>query len=177
MEYQKYLLLLAAYRDNEISPTHPFILTVEKLKKAGEIVNTITLKPLAFEDTNCLVADTLNCSHKLSKPLTELILHKTQGNPFFTTQFIKALHEDGHIIFNNKKGYWECDIVQVNTLALTDDVVEFMALQLQKLPQETQSILKLAACIGNQFDLETLAIVSQQPQANTASATYSDNTK
>jgi predicted ATPase/signal transduction histidine kinase len=172
MNDNKYLLILGAYRDNEVSPVHPFILMVEAIRKANEIVNTITLEPLAFEDTNQLVADTLNCSTQLAKPLSELVDRKTKGNPFFTTQFLKALHEDGQIAFNRDRRYWECDIVQVNALALTDDVVEFMALQLQKLPTETQQVLKLAACIGNQFDLNTLAIVSEQSQTDAATALW-----
>jgi predicted ATPase/signal transduction histidine kinase len=167
-----YLLMLGAYRDNEVSPIHPFILTVEEIKKANAIVNTITLAPLAFEDTNQLVADTLNCSTQLAKPLSELVDRKTKGNPFFTTQFLKALHEDGQITFDRDRRYWECDIAQIKALALTDDVVEFMALQLQKLPAETQQVLKLAACIGNQFDLATLAIVSEQSPTEAATAIW-----
>jgi predicted ATPase/signal transduction histidine kinase len=167
-----YLLMLGAYRDNEVSPIHPFILTVEEIKKANAIVNTITLAPLAFEDTNHLVADTLNCSRELAKPLTELIDRKTQGNPFFTTQFLKALHDDGHIRFDRDRRYWECNIAQVNALVLTDDVVEFMAVQLQKLSPETQQVLKLAACVGNQFDLNTLAIVSEQSPTEAATALW-----
>lgn len=172
MEDKRYLLLLGAYRDNEVSPTHPFSLTLEELKKAGKAVNTITLTPLAFEDTNQLIADTLHCSQVRSQPLTKFIDRKTKGNPFFTTQFLKALYEENHLLFNRDQGYWECDISQVNALAITDDVVEFMAQQLQKLPLETQHVLKLAACIGNQFDLETLAIVSEQSQANGATALW-----
>jgi predicted ATPase/signal transduction histidine kinase len=163
-----YLLMLGAYRDNEVSPVHPFILTVEEIRKANAIVNTITLAPLDLADTNHLVADTLNCSRELAQPLTELIDRKTKGNPFFTTQFLKALHEDGQIIFDHHRRYWECDIAQVNALALTDDVVEFMALQLQKLPLETQQVLKLAACVGNQFDLATLAIVLEKSSSDVA---------
>lgn len=167
-----YLLMLGAYRDNEVSPAHPLILTVEDLKKAQSIVNTITLKPLTLKDTNALIADTLNCSTELAQPLTELIDRKTQGNPFFTTQFLKALHEENHITFNSDRRYWECDIAEVNALGLTDDVVEFMALQLQKLPDETQHVLKLAACVGNQFDLATLAIVSKQSPTDVAEALW-----
>lgn len=167
-----YLLILGAYRDNEVSPIHPYILTIEEIKKANAIVNTITLAPLDFADTNHLVADTLNCSRELAKPLTELIDRKTKGNPFFITQFLQALHEEGQIRFDRDRRYWECDIVQVNALALTDDVVEFMALQLQKLPDETQHLLKLAACIGNQFDLSTLAIVAERSTNNAATALW-----
>ncbi|MGI0486770.1 trifunctional serine/threonine-protein kinase/ATP-binding protein/sensor histidine kinase [Pantanalinema rosaneae CENA516] len=172
MQDNGYLLMLGAYRDNEVSPVHPFILTVEELKQVQAIVNTMTLAPLAFEDTNHLIADALNCSRELAQPLTEFVDRKTQGNPFFTTQFLKALHEDGYIRFNHDLGYWECDIAQVNVLSLTDDVVEFMALQLQKLPSATQRVLKLAACIGNQFDLATLSIVSQQSLVETATALW-----
>ncbi|BAY99340.1 two-component hybrid sensor and regulator [Tolypothrix tenuis PCC 7101] len=172
MEDQNYLLLLGAYRDNEVSAAHPFILTVEELKKAGKAVNTITLAPLSLSDTNQLVADTLHCPTERSLPLTELINRKTKGNPFFITQFLKALYEDKQITFDRQQGYWECDFAQVNALSVTDDVVEFMATQLQKLPLDSQNILKLAACIGNSFDLTTLAVVSQQPPQTVADALW-----
>jgi PAS domain S-box-containing protein len=162
-----YLLLLGAYRDNEVSPIHPLMLMVQELQQAQVIVRTITLTPLGFKDINQLTADTLHCSTDRSQPLAKLINIKTQGNPFFTTQFLKVLHSDGEIWFN-RDGYWECDITRVESLSLTDDVAEFMSLQLLKLPSTTQEIFKLAACIGNQFDLNTLAIVSEQSQLNAA---------
>ncbi|MBE9101861.1 ATP-binding sensor histidine kinase [Vacuolonema iberomarrocanum] len=172
MDGRGYLLLLGTYRDNEVSPAHPLILTVEKLKKAQAIVNTITLAPLRLEDTTRLVADTLICSLELARPLAKLIDRKTQGNPFFITQFLKALHSEGYITFNTPLGYWECDIAQIAVLSLTDNAVTFMAQQLQKLPSDTQEILKLAACIGNQFDLATVAIVSEQSLTDTAAALW-----
>ncbi|OCR02449.1 serine/threonine protein kinase, partial [Oscillatoriales cyanobacterium USR001] len=167
-----YLLVLGAYRDNEVSPVHPFILTVDEIVKTGATVNTITLPALRESDMNQLVADTLNCELSLAKPLTKLVYKKTQGNPFFATQFLKALHDDKLINFNWDIRHWQCDIAQVKALALTDDVVEFMALQLQKLSIETQEILKLAACIGAEFDLNTLVIVSEQSAGKTATALW-----
>ncbi|WP_335337773.1 trifunctional serine/threonine-protein kinase/ATP-binding protein/sensor histidine kinase [Nostoc piscinale] len=164
----RYMLLIGAYRDNEVSTTHPLMLTLQEIEKSQATVNTITLATLDQPSVNQLVADTFSCSLELALPLTELIFSKTQGNPFFTTQFLKALYEDHLITFNFQGGYWECDIAQVRSLALTDDVVEFMAVQLQKLPQATQEVLQLAACIGNTFDLETLAIVYQQSPTQTA---------
>jgi predicted ATPase/signal transduction histidine kinase len=167
-----YLLMLGAYRDNEVSPAHPFILTIDELKKSQTTVNTITLSPLDFADVNQIIADTLSCPISLVQPLTELVMQKTQGNPFFLTQFLKALHEEGLITFNQNLRYWACDITTVKARSLTDDVVEFMAQQLQKLPAETQQVLKLAACIGNQFDLNTLEIVSEQPPTIAATALW-----
>jgi predicted ATPase/signal transduction histidine kinase/tRNA A-37 threonylcarbamoyl transferase component Bud32 len=163
-----YLLILGAYRDNEVFPAHPLMLTLEQIQKAEAVVNTITLEPLGAITVNQLVADTLSCSEKVAQPLTQLVYQKTKGNPFFATQFLKALHEDGWIKFQPELGYWQCDMVAVQQLALTDDVVDFMALQLQKLSVETQTVLKLAACIGNQFDLSPLAIVSQQSPVEVA---------
>ncbi|HEY9809512.1 MAG TPA: AAA family ATPase [Halomicronema sp.] len=172
MEDKKHLLLLGAYRDNEVHAAHPFILTVEELKKAGKTINKTTLAPLTFRNTNQLLADTLHCSTERALPLTELINRKTQGNPFFITQFLKALHGEGYIKFDRNKGYWECDISQINSLSLTDDIVEFMAQQLQKCNRKTQRVLQLAACIGNQFNLATLAIVSEQSEISAASALW-----
>ncbi|MEA5604165.1 AAA family ATPase [Nostoc sp. UHCC 0252] len=167
------LLLIGAYRDNEVSATHPLMLTLDDIQKNGAKINTITLKPLNESKLNQLVADSLDCTENLALPLSKLIYQKTQGNPFFTIQFIKALHQDGLISFNYEQGYWQCDIAEINQRSLVNDVVEFMALQLQKLPESTQDVLKLAACIGNQFDLETLAIVSQQSKIETAACLWS----
>ncbi|MEG4419199.1 AAA family ATPase [Microcoleus sp. LAD1_D5] len=171
MEDTGHLLVLGAYRDNEVSPAHPFMLTVDEIVKSGAVVNTITLQPLSLADLNQLVADTLICDLSLAGPLTELVYQKTQGNPFFSTQFLKALHEDGQIIFDWNVRHWQCDIAQAR-LAHASDVVEFMAVQLQKLPAETQDVLKLAACIGAQFDLETLAVVSEELPEQTASSLW-----
>ena len=156
-----YLLLLGAYRDNEVFPAHPLMLTLDEIGKSGAAINTIALAPLSQDCLNYLVADTLSCHLELASPLTELVYQKTKGNPFFATQFLKGLHEDGWIAFELDRGYWQCDMTAVRQLTLTDDVVEFMATRLHKLPEETQQMLKLAACIGNQFDLATLAIVSE----------------
>ncbi|MEA5627528.1 AAA family ATPase [Nostoc sp. UHCC 0251] len=163
-----YLLLIGAYRDNEVSPAHPLMLVLNDIGKTGAVINTITLTPLQASDLNHLIADTLSCPSTLAAPLTELVYRKTKGNPFFVTQLLKALHEEGWITFDIEKGYWQGDIAQIQELTLTDDVVEFMAHQIQKLPTSTQCVLKLAACIGNSFDLTTLAIVYEKSPDETA---------
>jgi predicted ATPase/signal transduction histidine kinase len=172
MQDTAYLLILGAYRNNEVSPVHSFILTVDDLIKNGAEVNTIILPPLSEIDMNQLVADTLNCELSMAQPLTKLVYQKTQGNPFFATQFLKALYDDKLISFDWDIQHWQCDIAQIKALAITDDVVEFMALQLQKLPIETQDVLKLAACIGAEFDLSTLAIVSEKSAGIAATALW-----
>ncbi|MFS8117599.1 MAG: AAA family ATPase, partial [Microcoleus sp.] len=174
----RYLLLMGAYRDNEVFQAHPLILTLDEIRKDSATLNQITLAPLNYHSLNRLIADTLICPLERAIPLTELVFTKTKGNPFFATQFLKSLYADGLISFDftpppppyqgGATGGWQCDIAQVRTLAFTDDVVEFMAIQLQKLPINTQNVLKLAACIGNEFDLATLAIVHEKSQSETA---------
>lgn len=176
----QHLLILGAYRDNEISPGHPFVVAIEDLKKANQTVSSIILKPLTFDQVNSLVADTLNCSADVAQPLGKLIYQKAQRNPFFTTQFLKALHEDRHIVLTGagkasskeNRRCWTYDIDKITELPLSSDVVKLMSSQLQKLSAKTQQLLQLAACIGNQFDLATLAIVSEQSQLEAANGLW-----
>ncbi|MEH2135261.1 trifunctional serine/threonine-protein kinase/ATP-binding protein/sensor histidine kinase [Nostoc sp.] len=163
-----HLFIIGAYRDNEVNPAHPLMLTLSEIQKNQAAINTITLTPLSRSQINQLVADTLKSTENLTLPLSQLVYQKTKGNPFFATQFLKALHEENLIQFNLQLGCWQCELSKINQQALTDDVVEFMALQLDKLPLATQNILKLAACIGNQFELTTLAIVSEHSEVETA---------
>lgn len=167
-----HLLLLGAYRDNEVFAAHPLMLTLDGMAKSGASIQTITLQALSFTSLNQMIADTLHASEQVVQPLTDLVLQKTQGNPFFTTQFLKVLHQDQLITFDRDAGHWQCDIVHIRDAVLTDDVVEFMALQLQKLPESTQDILKFAACIGAEFDLATLAIVSEQSPTDVATVLW-----
>ncbi|WP_329608466.1 ATP-binding protein [Nostoc sp. CMAA1605] len=138
-----YLLLIGAYRDNEVSAAHPLMFSLAEIKKAQATINTINLTPLSYASLNQLVADTLSCSTIIAQPLTELVYQKTKGNPFFSTQFLKALYEDGLIKFDWDERNWQCNIVAVKELSLSDDVVQFMASQLQKLPETTQDIFKI----------------------------------
>ncbi|MDM9581586.1 trifunctional serine/threonine-protein kinase/ATP-binding protein/sensor histidine kinase [Nostoc sp. GT001] len=163
-----YLLVLGAYRDNEVFSAHPLMLTLNEIRKQGVNLNTLMLAALNELDITSLVADTLQCSNNIAAPLSHLVYQKTQGNPFFTIQFLYGLHEEECIFFNRSSGYWQCNLTQVTQLALTDDVVEFTIRRLQRLPEATQQVLKLAACIGNRFDLETLAVVCEATQDSVA---------
>ncbi|MBP0001140.1 MAG: GAF domain-containing protein, partial [Cyanobacteria bacterium SID2] len=164
-----YLLILGAYRDNEVFAAHPLMLTLDELQKQGATLNTIALAPLNETDITRLVADTLLCSADVAVPLSQLVYQKAKGNPFFTTQFLQGLYEEGCITFEGNARYWQCDLTQVRQLVLTNDVVVFMVGRLQKLPEATQEVLKLAACIGNRFDLSTLAVVCERSQDDIAS--------
>ncbi|MDJ1182981.1 trifunctional serine/threonine-protein kinase/ATP-binding protein/sensor histidine kinase [Roseofilum casamattae] len=162
------LLLIGAYRDNEVSAAHPLMLTLADLQQHGATVDRINLAPLPIADVNQLIADTLSCSLDVARPLSDLVFEKTKGNPFFATQLLKGLHEDEAIAFAPNVGYWQCDMSKVRDLTLSDDVVEFTIGRLQKLPARARDMLKLAACLGDRFDLETLAMIAERSVEITA---------
>jgi predicted ATPase/signal transduction histidine kinase len=178
---QQYLLVIGAYRDNEVSPTHPLIQTVEEIEKTGTVVNNIVLQPLDLVDVTELVADTLNCCTEKVINLAELIWNKTGGNPFFLTQLVQALYQDNLLKFDftaltneGSKGCWDWSIDEIQAIGITDkSVVELVASRIEKLPQSTQEILKLAACVGDKFALDVLSIVSEQSANATATELYS----
>ncbi|MDF2387836.1 AAA family ATPase [Nostoc ellipsosporum NOK] len=164
----EYLLLIGAYRDNEVSGNHPLIHTLEQIQQSGSCINNIVLQPLNIECVNQLVADTLCSSTFTIKPLAELIFHKTQGNPFFLIQLLRYLEQEKLLNFNFINGTWQWDIEKLQGIKITDNVVELMVNQIQKLSPQTINVLKLAACIGDKFTLEVLALVNEESQTETA---------
>ena len=162
----KHLFIIGAYRDNEVeSSSHPLMMAVDKLEKANAIINTIYLSNLLFNDINHLLQDSLTCETRWSQPLADLIDQKTQGNAFFTHQFLQTLYDEALLHFDFEQHQWRWDVEQITAKNITDNVVELMANKIDKLPSKT--VLQFAACIGNQFDLSILAIISEQCQNNT----------
>jgi predicted ATPase/serine phosphatase RsbU (regulator of sigma subunit)/tRNA A-37 threonylcarbamoyl transferase component Bud32 len=157
-----YLFLIGAYRDNEVSPTHPLSTSLESWQEQGSIISYLTLRPLAIEHINQLITDTLHSNTDSVKPLAELVMKKTAGNPFFVNQFLKTLHAENLISFDFQGHCWQWDIAQIEAQNITDNVVELMIGKLKKLPESTQQVLRLAACVGADFDLNTLSIICEK---------------
>jgi len=164
----KYLFLIGAYRDNEVSSAHPLIQILEELEKARVTINRILVPPLALDDVTQLIVDTLFGDSITAKPLAQLIQEKTGGNPFFINEFIKYLYSEGWLYFNYDFQKWQWDLEQIKAQPLTDNVVDLMTKNVKQLPTKTQGVLKLAACIGNQFDLKTLAVIYEKSIRETA---------
>ncbi len=163
----KYLLIVGAYRDNEVNSSHPLIQTLESIQKVGRTINNICLTPLEPENVNKLISDTLNCEPDDSWQLSELVFKKTAGNPFFTNEFLKLLYQEELLEYDITLGKWQWDIDKIGKKDITENVVELMAGKIKKLSINTQNALKFAACIGNQFDLRTLSIVNGKSERET----------
>ncbi|MBU7582622.1 MAG: AAA family ATPase [Nostoc sp. TH1S01] len=182
----KYLLFIGAYRDNEVSPTHPLIQTIAEIQNAGTIVNNIVLQPLDLNHVNQLIAETLQTNRHITEQglisklfeqqisqLTELIFNKTGGNPFFLTQLLQVLYQEYLLVFDFNSQQWQWNLEKIQAIGITDkNVVELVASRLERLPQVTQEILKLAACVGDRFSLDVLTIINEKSPSITANELY-----
>ncbi|MEH2066453.1 MAG: AAA family ATPase [Nostoc sp.] len=162
-EQAQSLFLIGAYRDNEVKPTHPLALMLERLRKQGAVLQEIILAPLTLLPLNQLIAETLHQNADIVCPLTELVLRKTEGNPFFVSEFLRMLHSENLLTFDAQHLCWQWNITDIQAQNITDNVVELMLHKLKKLPENTQQILRLAACVGAEFNLDTLSIVCDKP--------------
>ena len=159
----EYLLFIGAYRDNEVAPDHPLIALLNTLSSARAILRTIHLSSLSFPDLGQLLADTFHSKPSEIEPLTRLIYEKTAGNPFFVIQFLMILHAGNLVAFNGTDRRWTWDIERITASDYTDNVVDLMVTKLRILPDMVRNVLQLASCIGNGFDLRTLAVISGRP--------------
>jgi PAS domain S-box-containing protein len=159
-EQTQFLFLIGAYRDNEVTSTHPLTLMLERLAKQGVVLQEITLAPLTLKPLTQLIAETLHQAAETVHSLAEIVLHKTEGNPFFVNEFLRMLHSENLLSFDAEHLSWQWNIAEIQAQNITDNVVELLLIKLKKLPEATQQRLRLAACIGNEFDLETLELCS-----------------
>ncbi|HIE01984.1 MAG TPA: serine/threonine-protein kinase PknK, partial [Thiotrichaceae bacterium] len=169
----RYFLFIGAYRDNEVDVSHPLMTMVEDIHQAQVTVNTISLQNLFQEDVKTLIADALKCEPNDAQKLMKLVHDKTQGNAFFTHEFLKSLYEQALLVFviSTQKGQWELD--KIAALSITDNVVELMVRKIKLLSPQSIETVKLASCIGNSFDLKTLSIIGQSSQSDTLSHLFS----
>lgn len=153
------LLVIGAYRDNEVGPTHPLMRTVDDIVRARVPVHNITVANLLVGDVTRLIADTMRSDPDSVRSLAQLVHSKTGGNPFFTIQFISTLEQDGLLVFSQHQQSWMWDVGQIAMMGFSDNVVELMVAKLNQLSASTQNVLKQLACLGNSATIATLSAV------------------
>jgi predicted ATPase/signal transduction histidine kinase/ActR/RegA family two-component response regulator len=156
-----HLMLIGAYRDNEVDSTHPLVRKLQAMRQAGALLRDVVLAPLGREDLEQLIGDSLHCDPALADPLTTLVQAKTNGNPFFAIQFLSALHEEDLLTFDHVGGRWSWDLARIDATGYTDNVVDLMVGKLTRLDAETQDALKQLACLGNSAEFATVHVVYQ----------------
>jgi len=155
----QHLMLIGAYRDNEVDAAHPLTLKLEAIKNAGGKVEEITLAPLAREHLGKLIADALRSEPERAAPLAQLVHEKTGGNPFFAIQFISTLAEEGLLTYDREAARWSWDLNRIHAKGYTDNVVHLMVGKLTRLPGETQHALQQLSCLGNVSEIMILSTV------------------
>src|SRR5246127_2959082 len=160
----RHMLLVGAYRDNEVGSSHPLMRTLEALRKAGAQVQEIVLAPLGLDDVGALVSDAVHCEPERAGPLVQLVHEKTGGNPFFAIQFFTALAQQGPLAFDAVARAWQWDIHRIRAKSYTDNVVDLMSGKLRRLSAPTQQALKHLACLGNVAEVATLALVQGEAE-------------
>jgi PAS domain S-box-containing protein len=156
----RFLLLIAAYRDNETGAGHPLAAMLEALRRQGAALTEIVLAPLGLAQLNQLVADTLHAPLPLCEPLTRAIFERTGGNPFFFTQFLDGLYKDDVLRLDPQGHAWQWDLAQIEGRDFADNVADLMAVKLRRLPAPVQQTMQLAACLGNRFFVRHLALAA-----------------
>ncbi|ANJ72086.1 AAA family ATPase [Ralstonia insidiosa] len=160
----RHLLLIGAYRNNEVKPGHPLLQRLKTIRQSGARVHEIVLSSLESDDIGRLVADALHCAPSQVAPLAGLVQEKTAGNPFFAIQFLAALGEEGLLAFDQRTG-WSWNPEQIQAKGFTDNVADLMLGKLGRLPLQTQSALQQLACLGNQAAIPILSIALGRSEA------------
>src|SRR5580700_4367399 len=160
----RHLLIIGAYRDNEVGASHPLARTLEEIRKAGAAVREIILAPLSIDDIEQLVVDSLHCEPQRARRLAQLMHEKTGGNPFFAIQFFTALAEEGLLAFDSGAAAWAWDLARIRAKGYTDNVVDLMAGKLNRLPDMTQEAIGLLACLGSVAEIATLSLVQGESE-------------
>ena len=154
----QHLMLIGAYRDNEVSALHPLTRTLDAIKTAGGKIAQITLTPLSRQHLTQLISDTLRCESARAAPLAKLVHEKTRGNPFFAIQFISSLSEEELLTFDYDAMRWRWDLDRIHAKGIADNVVDLMVAKLTRLSPRTQEAVQQLACIGNSAEITVLAI-------------------
>ncbi|NEO55778.1 MAG: AAA family ATPase [Okeania sp. SIO3B5] len=160
-EKTEYLLLVGAYRNNEVDVGHPLLNSLERIKEKYKEIQEITLQPLSQKEIVSLIGETFN-QIQGTHYLAELVWQKTGGNPFFINEFLQALSTEKLLQFDHQSRTWQWKIEEIEARGFSDNVVEMMVEKLQKLPQSSQEILSMAAFWGAEFDLEIISLITQK---------------
>ncbi|MCA0933901.1 AAA family ATPase [Lutimonas saemankumensis] len=150
-------LFIGAYRDNEVDESHQLNIMLNQAKAKDAITRDIHLSQLTKNNVKRMICETVHEDSDLIQKLTDEVYRKTQGNAFFTIQLITSILDEGHISYDIHNHKLNINIEQIQKKNYSENVVEFMASKLDKLPNDTISVMKLAASIGNQFEIEMLA--------------------
>jgi len=157
---RRHLLVIGAYRDNEVDATHPFRAMLDELENTGRTPAQISLEPLAVSAVTQLTAEALDRTIQEAEPLGETLHKVSGGNPFFLGVCLRTFQRERWIQFQMRTGRWTWELDEIRSRG--GDLSDLLERKIVRLSDDARHALRIAACIGNQFDLLTLALVLEQ---------------
>jgi DNA-binding SARP family transcriptional activator/tetratricopeptide (TPR) repeat protein len=157
------LLVVATYRDAELSASHPLNEAIAGLHRERAGVSTIELRGL--DDTGVMAFMESTAGHELDHAgvgLAHQLYRETDGNPFFVAEILRNLSESGDI-FVDDTGRWTAKDPE-GALALPHSVRTVIGTRVARLGDEAMNVLSVASVIGRDFDLDLLAETTRVDQ-------------
>ncbi len=124
----------------------------------GRLFSCLNLEPLSATSSQQLLGNLLYVE-ELPETIRDLMLRKSEGNPFFLEEVIRSFIDSGYIIKEN--GHWRAtrEIVDV---AIPDTLLGLLTSRIDRLPTPTKQVVQIAAVIGRTFPYDVLSAVLDQ---------------
>ncbi|MEC5423105.1 trifunctional serine/threonine-protein kinase/ATP-binding protein/sensor histidine kinase [Virgibacillus sp. C22-A2] len=156
----QHLLIIGAYRDNEVHVGHPFEMMLRRMKEGDMRVIQIPVEHLHYNHLSEWIDETFSIRHDDAVFLRELVYRITQGNPFFIVQVFQSFYDEGVIVLQADEGKWTVNVEALKQIQMSDTIIDFLLKRIKRLPKETNEIVQLASCFGNRFDIKLLAAIA-----------------
>ncbi len=159
-EDMPHFLLIAAYRDNELHDSHPFSILLKDLDELNIRTESISLGNLRQKHVNQLISEAIGEQRTYTESLAKVVYGKTEGNAFFTRQFLYSLWDRQLLTFDYSSTHWQWDLDKITKENVSENVLELMSGKIESLPPQTQLLLKIGAFFGTTFYTGMLARIS-----------------
>ena len=151
------VLLLATYRSDELHRTHPFNHVLAELAR-GRLSEEVRLRRLEVSELADMIRLTMGLSRAPTREFVDALYARTEGNPFFVEEILRALVERGDLEY--REGAWR-RTKEVADLTIPVSVRDAVQQRLLAIPARARRILQVAAVVGQRFEFELLREVAQ----------------
>ena len=158
------MFFVGAYRNNEVQVDHDIFDLIEKLEISNVRATKLSLTGLDLEDLNTMISDALCLYPRICKSLSDIVLLKTKGNPFFVLEFMQSLQSRGLLQYNfhQKRWVWNEDIIRAEEI--TDNVLHLLSSKMNGLSDDVQMLLKVMACFGTSTNESVIGYLSESAE-------------
>lgn len=160
------LMFICTYRENEVDVSHPLIRTTEKIKKDNGKIEYVHLDNLNIYAVTEMIFNIFSCNEEDAYGLAKIVHEKTLGNPFFIIEFLKYYNEEKLLYYNACEKKWMWNESDIRNRKISDNAADFLIEIVKTLPETTQELISMAACIGNRFDIKMISSISGKSLKN-----------